>query len=127
MFGPLFRHELTRLARRGLQPKLRAAFAGLLLAVLFLAYLAAFPGVGPLRLITRIDEPLTTESASRFGERFLVVFLFAQAAVVVLVTPAVAAGAIGEEKDRRSLDLLLTTSLTSWEIVTGKLAARLVF
>jgi ABC-type transport system involved in multi-copper enzyme maturation permease subunit len=127
MFGPLFRYELTRLARRGLQPRLRAAFAALLLLVLLLAYLAAFPGVRPWQLLTRIDEPLTTESASRFGERLVVAFLLVQAAVVVLVTPVVVVGAIGDDKDRRALDALLATPLSDAEIVAGKLAARLVF
>jgi ABC-type transport system involved in multi-copper enzyme maturation permease subunit len=127
MFGPLFRYELTRLARRGLQPRLRAAFAALLLVVLLLAYLAAFPGVRPWQLLTHIDEPLTTESASRFGQRFVVAFLFVQAAVVVLVTPVIVVGAIGDDKDRRALDLLLTTALSNAEIVAGKLAARLAF
>src|SRR5262249_55685150 len=89
--------------------------------------LAAFPDVDPLRLLASLDEPLTTERASRFGERFVVVFLYAQAAVVVLVTPAVTAGALGEERQRGSLDLLLTTELSAWQIVAGKFAARLVF
>jgi len=100
MFGPLFRYELIRLARRGLQPRLRAAFALLLLAVLLLAYLAAFPGVGPLQLLTHIDEPLTTESAGRFGERFVSAFLLVQVAAVVLMTPAVVVGAVADERDR---------------------------
>ena len=127
MLGPLFWYELKRLARRGLQMKLRAAFAVLLLVVLFLALSRGIPGISPVELITAIDTPLTTERASRFGERFLVTFLFAQAAVVVLITPAIAAGAIGEEKERGSLDLLLTTQLTNAEIIVGKFLARLAF
>src|SRR5262245_46664657 len=127
MFGPLFRYELTRLARRGLQPKLRAAFAGLLFVALLVAFLAAFPSANPLRALTHLDEPLSIEAGSRFGHWFLVAFLLIQAVVVMVVTPAIAASAIGEEKERRSLDLLLTTPLSSAEIVVGKLAARLVF
>ncbi|HVL12877.1 MAG TPA: ABC transporter permease, partial [Gemmata sp.] len=127
MFGPLFRYELIRLARRGLQPRLRAAFALLLLAVLLLAYLAAFPGVGPLQLLTHIDEPLTTESAGRFGERFVSAFLLVQVAAVVLMTPAVVVGAVADERDRRAFDQLLATPLSAWEVLGGKLAARLVF
>ena len=127
LFGPLFRYELTRLARRGLQPRLRAVFAGLLLITLFLAYLSAFPSVSPYRLLTNIDQPLSIAAASRFGNQLVIAVLFTQAAVVALVTPVIAAGAIGEEKNRRSLDLLLTTSLTNTEIVVGMLAARMVF
>ncbi|MCE9562975.1 MAG: ABC transporter permease subunit [Planctomycetes bacterium] len=71
LFGPLFRYELTRLARRGAQPKFRAAFAVLLLVALFLAYLAAFPGTSPLQLLTELNQPLSIEAGSKFGERFV--------------------------------------------------------
>ena len=127
LFGPLFRYELARLARRGAQPKFRAAFAALLLIALFLAYLAAFPGTTPLQLLTDLNQPLSIDAGSRFGESFVSAFLLIQIVIVLLVTPAITAGAIGEDKDRGALELLLTTSLTSTEIVVGKLAARLVF
>ena len=44
---------------------------------------------------------------------------------VFLLTPIYTAGVIAEEKDRRTLDLLLTTRLTNREIVAGLLASRL--
>ena len=61
----------------------------------------------------------------------LVEFVFGQAALVqILLTiwlvPTCVAGVIAEEKERRSLTHLLTTRLTSAEIVLGKLAAGLV-
>jgi ABC-type transport system involved in multi-copper enzyme maturation permease subunit len=127
VLGPLFRYELTRLARRGLQPRLRAAFAGLLLGALLLLYLQTFRGVSPLRVVVSLDRVRHPDAAAAFSEKFLVAFLVVQVAVVVVVTPAVAAGAVAEEKERRSLDFLLSSPLTDWEIVAGKLAARLVF
>ena len=127
LLGPLFRHELTRLARRAVQPKLRALFAGLLLVALLVTYLQMFPGVNPLHVIFRLDQELSLEQASRFGERFLAAFLAVQLVVVVIATPVLAGGAIAEEKERRSLDFLLSSPLTSREIVLGKMAARIVF
>lgn len=127
LLGPLFRYELTRLARRGLQPKLRAVFAGLLLGALLLTYLQSFPGVNPARVIFSLDQSLPIEHASRFGERFLTAFLVVQLVVVVVATPALAGSAMAEEKERRSLDFLLSSPLTSREIVFGKMAARLVY
>jgi ABC-type transport system involved in multi-copper enzyme maturation permease subunit len=127
LVGPLFRHELTRLARRGLQPKLRAAFAGLLLGALLLTYLKTFPGQSPVRVLVGVDRPLSIEEAARFGERFLDSFLVVQMVVIVVITPAVAGSAIAEEKERGSLDFLLCSPLSSREIVLGKLAARLLF
>jgi ABC-type transport system involved in multi-copper enzyme maturation permease subunit len=127
LVGPLFRYELTRLARRGLQPKLRAVFAGLLLGALLLTYLNTFSGQNPVRVLVRVDQPLSIEEAARFGERFLISFLVVQLVVVVIATPAVVGGAIAEEKERGSLDFLLSSPLSAREIVLGKMAARLVF
>src|SRR5437763_1156186 len=127
LLGPLFRYELTRLARRGLQPRLRAVFATLLLGALLLTYLQEFAGVNPARVVFRLDRPLPIDRASAFANRFLHAFLVVQLVVVVIVTPAIAGGAMSEEKERRSLDFLLSSPLTSREIVLGKFAARLVF
>src|SRR4051794_13678375 len=96
VLGPLFRHELTRLARRGLQPRLRAAFAALLLGALFLTYLRAFPGVSPARVVFRSDQSMSLARAADFGERFLISFLVVQLAVVVVLVPVVVGGAVIE-------------------------------
>jgi ABC-type transport system involved in multi-copper enzyme maturation permease subunit len=41
----------------------------------------------------------------------------------VLVAPVFSAGAICSERERQTLDLLLTTSISPWQILSGKLAA----
>ena len=48
-----------------------------------------------------------------------------QLLVVLILTPAYLAGAIAEEKDRKTLEFLLATDLRSREIVLSKLLARL--
>ncbi|HUR53831.1 MAG TPA: ABC transporter permease subunit, partial [Gemmataceae bacterium] len=126
-FGPLFRHELTRLARRGLQPRFRTAFAGLLLVALLVTYLQSFPGESAAGVLTSVGEPLSIEAAANFAERFLISFLVVQLLVVCVVTPVVVAGAITEERDRGTLDFLLSSPLSNAEIVLGKMAARLAF
>jgi ABC-type transport system involved in multi-copper enzyme maturation permease subunit len=45
----------------------------------------------------------------------------------VLLTPGVTAGAIAEEKERKTLEFLLTTELRGHEIVLGKLLSRLAY
>lgn len=92
--GPLLRYELARLARRGLQPKLRAVFVGLPLAALLFTYLNTCPGVSPVRVLVNLDETMTAREAGRFGETFRIAFLVVQLAVVVVATPVVAGGAI---------------------------------
>jgi ABC-type transport system involved in multi-copper enzyme maturation permease subunit len=46
--------------------------------------------------------------------------------LLVLVTPAFAAGSLCDEKGRGTLAELLTTGLTSWEIIAGKVLAQVV-
>lgn len=40
--------------------------------------------------------------------------------VITFLTPAITAGCISLEKERQTLDVLLTTQMTPWEIVKGK-------
>src|SRR5207253_8953302 len=61
-----------------------------------------------------------------FAERIVLTLLVLQAGAVLALTPAYVAGAIAEEKERGTLELLCTTQLRSHEIVLGKLFARLV-
>ena len=52
--GPLFWHELVRLARRGTQPRLRAVYAGLLLVGLLVIYLRVFSDTDPVASAVRL-------------------------------------------------------------------------
>ena len=59
------------------------------------------------------------------AEQFFYAFAAVQFAVVVLLTPAYVAGAVAEDKERRTLEFLLATDLRGREIIFGKLLARL--
>lgn len=123
-FGPLFRFELVRLARRGGHLPLRVVLCLLLLVGLFAAYRQLFPSANPLALLFAAPD---SSQLNKFGETFVVAVLIIQQAAVVLLTPVYAGGAIAEEKEKGRLDFLLTSPLGRWELVAGKLAARLVF
>src|SRR5262249_54855100 len=60
----------------------------------------------------------------RFAGRFFAACLLMQFAAVLLLTPIYAAGAIAEEKERRTLEFLLATDLSGREIVLGKFISR---
>ncbi len=125
LVGPVFWYELVALARRGQQPRLRGLLAVLLLVGLLIAYLSEFPGRAAEALTG--SEPLTRTQAGAFAHAFMIAVLVVQLVVVMLITPALVGGAIAEEKERKTLDHLLSSLLTNREIVLGKLAARLVF
>jgi ABC-type transport system involved in multi-copper enzyme maturation permease subunit len=125
--GPLYWHELRRLARRGTHLRLRVGLAFLLLVGLLETYRRTFPSTDLLALLFGGAGSAEQSELSGFGETFLIAFLIVTQAAVLLITPVYAGGAIADEKERGGLDFLLTTPLSRWELVAGKLAARLTF
>jgi ABC-type transport system involved in multi-copper enzyme maturation permease subunit len=127
MVGPVFVLELIRSSRRGGQHRFRWAYAGwLLLQFGIFAYVL---------FVTYIFQPLfhpatrwrpSPADAGNLASTFLTVFVVQQFLVFLLAGPAFAAGTITEEKMRRTLEHLLTTGLSAWEIVAGKLLASVV-
>jgi ABC-type transport system involved in multi-copper enzyme maturation permease subunit len=127
LLGPVFFYDLVRSARGGRSVILRCVYLAILLAALFLLYWQSF-GTGSAGLW----EVWTAAAIQRskladFTDAFFWQFMTVQFAAVVVLTPAVTAGAIAEEKERKTLDYLLTTDLNSQEIVLGKLASRLAY
>jgi ABC-type transport system involved in multi-copper enzyme maturation permease subunit len=49
----------------------------------------------------------------------------AQFGLITLIAPALTAGAISGEREKQTLDILLSTTLRHWSIITGKLFASL--
>jgi ABC-type transport system involved in multi-copper enzyme maturation permease subunit len=115
--GPILSRELRTAARRGQTYRRRAAFAAALLLALVLLFEVFFFGRGPDSSI----REMATFSSYVFG--------FAaccQLGLTIWLVPACVAGVVAQEKERRTLTNLLTTRLSSVEIVLGKLAAGLV-
>jgi hypothetical protein len=117
MFGPVFTLELLRERRRGrFFPLLPWAYAGLLAwqaAVFWIEATSAARSAGPLPPAPIV--PLPSKVQQLVVQHFVVLFL---------LTPALTASALGEEKAKGTLADLFTTALTSVEIVAGKLLAR---
>jgi len=115
LFGPVLFYDMVRSARRGRFVIVRCAYAGLLLFFLCCAWFNMRPsGLGNDR-----------HEAARLAEAFFETFMAVQILAVGVLTPAYVAGAIAEEKDRKTLEFLLATDLRNREIVLSKLLARL--
>jgi len=117
LFGPVLFYEIVRIARRSRYAFLRCAYALILFAVLFSVY-------------RNYDTPQwrgtnRAQSLAEFADAFFTTFMTVQFLAVAILTPAYAAGAVAEERDRRTLEYLLATDLHNREIVLGKLASRL--
>jgi ABC-type transport system involved in multi-copper enzyme maturation permease subunit len=125
LFGPILAYDLVRHARRSRTYRDRCAYLALLLVVLCIA-------VGLIRDLPRGrlsfgagPSAASVEQTARVTEGFFYTFLVVQFALTLVLTPAYVAPAIAEEKERKTLEFLLTTDLYSREIVLGKLLARL--
>ncbi len=126
LVGPVLFYELVAMGRRPRFILARGLYAVALLLVLFLVseYLQSYR-VYPVIPGARISPTaLTHKELTRLGQAFFTAFLSVQFLAVLLLTPAYTAGAVAEEKDRRTLEFLLATDLGNSEIVLSKLLAR---
>jgi ABC-type Na+ efflux pump permease subunit len=117
--GPLFWFEVIRAGRRAMYFWFRVVFVLLLALAVFFIHQATF-------------SPSTTvgtagiKASAEFSSLLFIVYGACQLGAVYFFTPSLAAPAITTEKERKTLDDLLTTRLRSSEIVLGKWAARFV-
>jgi ABC-type transport system involved in multi-copper enzyme maturation permease subunit len=119
MVGPVLYQEMLLGARRSRWHWFRAIYFGWLMVVMF-------PWIffGLLALGAGRPEGADLRDLSYLAENYLGFFLFQHFLLVLLITPVLVAGAITDEKSRGTLQYLLTTDLHPWEILLGKLAAR---
>lgn len=123
LLGPVFVYDVVRTARMGRGFGHRFLYGCLLLTIAVLVFWSWTPGNFSESFFK--DVQLTRKDAERFAWSFFISFLAVQFAGVLFITPAYTAGAIAQEKERRTLEFLLVTELSNREIVVGILAARL--
>jgi ABC-type transport system involved in multi-copper enzyme maturation permease subunit len=116
LFGPVLFYDLVRIGRRTRYTLLRCLYALLLLALLCWIYW--------IWLVRIEGSTIRATEMAAFAESFFYTFMCVQFVTVAILTPAYTAGAIADEKDRRTLEFLLATDLRNREIVLSKLAAR---
>jgi ABC-type transport system involved in multi-copper enzyme maturation permease subunit len=115
--GPVFNFELLTTARRGRFYFMRAAYALILLLIFWAIHAGWSAEVGV--------EPSANEISWLAVTCFCSVAL-AQVVLVLALTPALVAGVIADEKQRKTLHYLLASRLSGGEIVIGKLLARML-
>jgi ABC-type transport system involved in multi-copper enzyme maturation permease subunit len=131
LFGPVFFYDVIRLARRGRYAVLRSLYGlGILGVLLYMGLRAGQASVEVVAFQAGLGQAAVTfvnnqQALARFSESFFLAFMYAQFAAILLLTPAYTAGAIAEEKERKTLEYLFTTCIGGGEIVVSKLMARL--
>jgi ABC-type transport system involved in multi-copper enzyme maturation permease subunit len=115
--GPVFHFERITTARRARYYGLRVVYGLFLFYALWQEYLSwrwMSPAVA------------TIKNMSLFAQAAFLGFAGGQGFALLVLTPAMVAGVIADERQRKTLDYLLASQLSSTEIVMGKLAARLL-
>ena len=122
--GPVFNIELLTTARRFRYYAIRFGYG---LFLLFFIW-QNDPGLYHNRYfgVHSSEGGMTLQEMAEIGQAVFRTFIFTQGIAILLLTPALVAGVVAEEKRRKTLHYLLASRLTSGEIILGKLAARLL-
>jgi ABC-type transport system involved in multi-copper enzyme maturation permease subunit len=120
LFGPVLPYDLVRTTRRGRYALFRCVYLAILLLTIYLLY----EGFARRTRYDLTSRGVSPHQLAEFGESFFVTFMVVQLVTVYLITPIYTANAIAEEKERRTLEFLLATDLSSREIVFSKLLSR---
>jgi ABC-type transport system involved in multi-copper enzyme maturation permease subunit len=115
--GPVFKVELLTSARQTRYYALRALYVSILLFVVWQTYSSSF-GYG------NASGSMSTQRLANFARQCFTSFAWTQGIVVLFITPAVMAGVIADERQRKTLHYLLASQLSGLEIVVGKLMAK---
>ena len=123
LIGPHSYYDLIRMSRKGRTTLLRVLF----LVALFGAIAYTFERHRPANLKVNVHRIADLrEQLARLNMRCAHAWFLLQNITIVILTPAYLGGAIAEERERGTLQLLLATGLYGREILLGKLLARLV-
>ena len=114
--GPLFSREALTVPRQLKHFLVRSGYVGALFVLMYTAAQTTF-GWQQVRNVGDI---------ARFGKLVFAVFAFVQLTLMIFFSVLFAAGNVSQEKDRRTMLLLLMTDLRDRELVLGKLCASLL-
>jgi ABC-type Na+ efflux pump permease subunit len=116
VLGPIFSRELVTVPRRGGHFPARAALVGLI----------AILGITTWQATVGFARDATLGETANFGQLLFQLVSFVQLLLVLFFGALSAAGAVSQEKDRRTFVLLLLTDMRDYEIVLGKLIGALL-
>ena len=131
-----FGHSVATIVAKELRSRMRGrrpfvvltAYLGLLALVAYGVYVTVLPQAQAIGGGGRIGDGTTVVNASGLiGMAIFSVLSIIQIVLVAVIAPAFTAGQISLEREKQTLDLLMTTPLHPGAIVLGKLATALAF
>jgi ABC-type transport system involved in multi-copper enzyme maturation permease subunit len=121
MVGAVVSQEMLLGGRRSRAYVFRWLLAAWLLVQLAFQVMAT---LAPLLLMRSRSRSLSFAACSDAARGYIELYVGQQFVLLALATPALAAGALTDEKTRGTLQYLLAADLYPWEIVLGKLVGR---
>ncbi len=115
--GPVFTREVAIAPRRSRVYVARTAYGIALLILMATAWL----------VLTGTQDVRDVGDLARFGTILLQILAPLQLALAIFFSAMLSASAVSQEKDRKTLILLLLTNLSNSELVLGKLLAALLY
>jgi ABC-type transport system involved in multi-copper enzyme maturation permease subunit len=120
LFGPIFQKEVRTAGRKRSTYILRSLYCLGLLAILIAAFIAFRSATNARSAVMHL------QSMQKLAPTLTLVVAWFQFVLLFFTAPVLAAGSISEERRARSLDVLMTTPMTAWQIILGKLSSRIV-
>lgn len=96
-------------------------------SAVFTLYALILLALSLTQALSSLGRGYVTASDMRAGIENYIWLAFLQFALIVLIAPAMTAGAISGERERQTLDLLLVTNTGAFKIVLGKLLDGFLF
>ncbi|QDV80103.1 ABC transporter permease subunit [Botrimarina mediterranea] len=126
--GPVFRHEMLAAGRKRRYFWVRVLVGVGMLLLLAMGYLSVYEQTRFQQGYNAVDGAgrMSISGAAMLSSTFYVMFAWATMLGVLLITPAIVAGAIATERERRTIEYLFATDLSNAEIVLDKIVARLL-
>lgn len=121
IFGPLVPYDLVRIARRERLALWRSLLGFAMMVILLMMYASLFDFDWET-LFSLGQVAIPTWQMAEFASMFFAVFAGILFMLLLVATPSIAS-IIATEKDRRTLEFLLTTDLRNREIILGKVLA----
>jgi ABC-type transport system involved in multi-copper enzyme maturation permease subunit len=120
LFGPVFQKEVRVAGRH------RATYAARLLVPLILTGVVGAAYAGMTQDLRAYSGAQRLQRLQSLAPAMAMVMAWAQFGLLLFIAPVLTSSAICDERRARTLPALLTTPLTSAQIVGGKMAGRLV-
>tara|TARA_B100000676_G_scaffold84790_2_gene84827 strand:- start:165 stop:2009 length:1845 start_codon:yes stop_codon:yes gene_type:complete len=116
LIGPVFNREALSLPRRPRHYIIRAVYVTALLILMSTSWMI----LAGTQVVQNLGD------LARFGSTFFQILAPLQLALLIFLAAFGAASSVSQEKDKRTIILLLLTRLTNQELVLGKLLASLL-